>query len=180
MFSWLDWRFLYLDPKGRITKQAFWVGVVPLAIIYVVLAAVVTFVFRGPVGQQSHSTGIGAIVIILLAAWPFWCLVAKRRHDRGGSGVEFAIYLLLLLLLQVWRLTLVDFSATAPRRFGAPRPGVVELLAAIPTSPVSYLIVSQSVSFVGLAALCILCSAQGKTGPNRYGPDPRAVTPPPT
>ena len=178
--TWSDWRFLYLDPKGRITRQAFWFGAVPLYFALAVLASVLAFILRGLVGHPSPLAGLGTIVAILAFAWPFWCLAAKRRHDRGGSGVEAVVYASLLLLQLIWRVTLIDFSAQPPRRFGAPRPGIAELLAAIPTSPTSYMVVSGAISLLGLIVLLLLGFAQGKPGANRYGPDPRANLPAPT
>jgi len=175
--DWSDWRFLYLDPKGRITGQAFWVGAVPLLFVVAMLSAALTSLLRAVAGYFSPLVGFGSMGILLVAAWPFWCLAAKRRHDSGGSGVEVAVYMLLVLLLQIWRLTLIDFRAAAPRRFGAARPNIAEVISAIPTSPISFLFVSGAISFFGLTVLAILSFAQGKPGPNRYGPDPRAVLP---
>ena len=66
----MDWRTLFLSPRGRIGKRDFWVAFV------MIMAASVALNLVKPVGQ----------VLGLLLLWPQVCINTKRLHDAGRTA----------------------------------------------------------------------------------------------
>ena len=81
---------LFLTFDGRISRRAFWTGLVLLVIgaiagaaLYV--AAISMDAFLGaPKGSRSNA--IAVLIIYLLLFAPYLALLVKRLHDRGKSG----------------------------------------------------------------------------------------------
>jgi uncharacterized membrane protein YhaH (DUF805 family) len=164
MLSWRDWRFLYFDHKGRITRQSFWFGCVPLLLIAGVILP--------PLNLLLPGSAAGWILTTLLLAWPAWCLAVKRRHDRGANGVDLFAYPVLLLIHELWHIALLG-GGTAPPA-AAPGQGVSATLVWLPEPPATYKAYGLLVAVYSLYLLVMLGFAPGTNGPNRYGPDPLA------
>ncbi len=66
----MDWRALFLSPRGRISKRDFWIA------FAMIMAASVALNLVKPVGQMLG----------LLLLWPQVCVNAKRLHDAGRTA----------------------------------------------------------------------------------------------
>jgi len=66
----MDWRTLFLSPKGRIGARDFWIG------FLIVMAASLVLNLLQTAGQ----------VLGLVLLWPQVCIHAKRLHDMGRSA----------------------------------------------------------------------------------------------
>lgn len=65
---------LYLSPRGRCSRQFYWLfGVLPFVVIGVVLGVL-------------HIGLVVAVPIVLLCIWPSLAMQAKRWHDLNLSG----------------------------------------------------------------------------------------------
>ena len=66
----MDWPGLFLNPRGRVGRGAFWLGFATLAALQ---------------GAASLMPRVGWFAFMLLA-YSWVCLYAKRLHDIGRSG----------------------------------------------------------------------------------------------
>ena len=66
----MDWAGLFLKPRGRIGRGAFWLGFAMLAALQ---------------GAACLAPRVGWFAFMLLA-YSWVCLYAKRLHDIGRSG----------------------------------------------------------------------------------------------
>lgn len=137
----------------RIGRARFIGNVVGIALLVLLVEVALTFAgfkdtIRAPQGELSLPN---RWVVLAGSLVLFVCqldLAVRRRHDRGKSGVDVAVVLILLEALGVAAI------------FG--------LLVAIPT------VATAAVSAVaGVYLLVVLAILPGDKGPNRYGPDPR-------
>ncbi len=79
----MDWKNLYLSTEGRINRKAYFLGILPMAVI-----GLVALIIDGAVGSYIGRSGIGVCQIISwgLLLWPSIALAVKRLHDRNRSG----------------------------------------------------------------------------------------------
>ncbi len=107
------WR-LWLDPRGRIGRGAFWLyGVLALFGLGLLLRALAD-IARLP--QAVVDQGVS-----LLLAWPFLAVSIKRWHDRDRPG-WWVLVLLIPVGGVVWLLLDNGFvrGSRGPNRYGAP------------------------------------------------------------
>ncbi len=103
---------MLLDPRGRISRRAFWLwGVLALGGLTLLLRALLEI-------ARLHPDRAEAVVSLLLL-WPAIAVSAKRWHDRDKSG-----WWVLIALLPVigWLWMLIDNGfrrgSPGPNRFG--------------------------------------------------------------
>lgn len=114
---------LYGSSSGRLSRRGWWFGILWLAIAYTILTLVPLIAFGGsmwssletlaePNGGAALGSLLGSLYWGYLAlqaifGYPLYCLCAKRRHDRGRSGLDVFLYLLPqggITLLLAWGL----------------------------------------------------------------------------
>ncbi len=117
---WLDDpgspRFVYLDPRGRLSRRAFWLyGVLALGGLTLLGRALLEIALVRPELAES--------VMSLVLLWPAVAISAKRWHDRDRSA-----WWVLVALIPVigWLWMLVDNGfmpgTDGPNRYGAAPP----------------------------------------------------------
>jgi len=70
----MDWQKLFTSLDGRISRQPFWIG--GLILLGVNIVAGVLF-----------GRGVLAAVVGFALLYPSLCVLVKRWHDRGKSGL---------------------------------------------------------------------------------------------
>lgn len=150
----MDWQALFLDPKGRINRQPFWIGFVILFVAGIVLGLI-------PL--------IGQIVGLLLL-YPWTCLYSKRLHDMGKSG---------WLQLAMYGIFIVGVIVAIVLGGG----GMIMAMAGGQNDPAAMAALTSGLGIASLAFLlaCLLCLGfliwvgvtPGEPGPNQYGPSPK-------
>lgn len=105
------------DFKGRSSREEFWYGVFPNAVIMLVLTGLLLY---GLLGFGSIINVFSILMIVLLSVFcaveliPSLALMTRRMHDIGKSGKYIAV-LLIPVAGYVWYLYLVtrptDFYA---------------------------------------------------------------------
>ncbi len=95
-----------------------------------------------------HLVPWAGFALNLLTTLPLLLITVKRRHDRGNSGADAGVILILNLLLSL--ISAAGWST-----------GVVQWLIGFDTLAYLYLFVVSG---------CL----KGTVGPNQYGPDPLA------
>jgi uncharacterized membrane protein YhaH (DUF805 family) len=82
----------FLNPNGRLSRARFWLAYISLGLV----VAAVTWValsLQGQVGKTDTRLLILVLFLIPLA-WMNLCLMVKRWHDRGRSGLWLLINLI--------------------------------------------------------------------------------------
>jgi uncharacterized membrane protein YhaH (DUF805 family) len=176
----MDFRALYFTTEGRIGRQQWWIG----AIILGVASALVSFLVLPLVGlggpdmarimaaandpaavgalitSSMQTAAWGSLILILVTAYPMYCLSVKRRHDRNNNGMDIIAYLALAVVLILLQALGLGFTSTD---IG----GVV-----VPTPTGLYSIVGAISGIFAIYLLVVLGFLKGTTGDNAYGPDP--------
>lgn len=151
-----DWKRLYLEADGRISRQEFWVG---FAVLFAV--GIVT-------GWIPLLGGLIALALI----YAHVCLGAKRLHDMGRSGwlmIAPSAVLLVCIGMAVVSGGVAFLSAAA----GGEAAATVGAMAAM-----GMVMLVGSVGFLlNIAFLLWIGLTPGQVGDNAYGPDPMASTP---
>jgi uncharacterized membrane protein YhaH (DUF805 family) len=140
--SSIDWRFLFLDVKGRIDRETFWIGTILL------LGAGIPLQFLA----NAAAGKTAGFLVGLALLHPAYCVQVKRAHDRDRPGWLIGLYfalILAILLLQLMGLASIDRQPRGPFAVLA----VIFLLSAI-------------------ALTIDLGFFPGTRGRNAYGPDP--------
>jgi uncharacterized membrane protein YhaH (DUF805 family) len=157
---------LFFSVRGRIPRRSWWLGFAVLFALSVVLPLLFPLIGLGEQvirtetwtsteGSQRivskmtfRPSAWGQVLYFLLTAWPTYAVHVKRRHDRGRSGTEVAVYLVVMgVVAGIQLLT----SGAANELFGIV--GIGSLLFQL------YLVV-----VCGMLA--------GDIAPNEYGPSP--------
>lgn len=144
----MDWRYLFLDSKGRIGQKDFWIGFLILFVAGLVLGLI-------PV--------LGAIIGLILL-YPQVCLFSKRLHDFGKTGW---LYLAPIVLSVVLAGAMVAMSGAA--FFTPGGPGSMSPSAAAGLGG-GILLMALLLLVVNLGFLLWVGLSKGDAGPNRYGP----------
>lgn len=145
----MDWKFLFLDSKGRIGRKDFWIGFAILFVAGIVLGLI-------PV--------IGQIIgLLMLYLWV--CLGAKRLHDMGKSGwlmvIPFALQLVAMLvgMMSVGGAMMAGAAGNDAAMAGAMGGGLVVMLCGL----------------ASLAFLIWIGATPGQAEANQYGPPPAST-----
>jgi uncharacterized membrane protein YhaH (DUF805 family) len=104
----MDWSFLFLNTRGRLTPSWFFVGLVIYSVVYgIIVFLVMQSVELDPLWRfVLTSPGL----IWYLGTLP---LVIKRLHDIGWSGFYSLVYLIVLLAV-----TYFAWTTITPSNFG--------------------------------------------------------------
>jgi uncharacterized membrane protein YhaH (DUF805 family) len=143
----MEWRALFLSPKGRISRKDFWCGLLILYLIGIPVRLVLDAI---PVAPSPHQ-----VMRLIALPWIYsgFCIVAKRLHDIGRPGwlVMIPYAALLIAALVLAKITVEAHEGHATNlAYGA----VVAVMAG------SFLLCTFLL-WVGLSA--------GESGVNRYG-----------
>ena len=166
----------FFSPHGRISRGHIWViYLIPMLILSLIGSAMDT-VLGGMLGTS------GTPVSWLLNAfylWPQFAVQIKRYHDIGMTGWLTLAFLVLTLgaLFVIFRPVfglppaeieaLQALSQTDPEAFAET---IAENYITPQTGPAFLLL-----AFVFVAQFILLYCLPGRTGDNKYGPDPLAV-----
>ena len=95
------------DFGGRSSRKEFWLGVLPNAIIMLVLIGLTVFAW---VGTDNPEAGVATSVLLglfcLVELLPSVALIFRRMHDIGKSG-KYILVLLIPIVGFIWYLYLV-------------------------------------------------------------------------
>jgi uncharacterized membrane protein YhaH (DUF805 family) len=142
----MDFGYILTSTEGRIPRSQWWAGVVIIAVIGIVLALVIGWVF-GP----TMIGLIATLILQILLIYPSYALSAKRFQDRNKPGSLALIGIGLSILL-----TLAQVVGLS-NPFG-------------PTAIDWILNIARLI--VGIWYLIELGCLRGTVGQNDYGPDP--------
>jgi uncharacterized membrane protein YhaH (DUF805 family) len=175
-----DYLALFRTFDGRIGRKQFWLGVLGLAVAYLVVSILILPLLGfGQFNMASISSSEDAeatsrafvataqrsiwatLVLNIVFAYPTLALGLKRRHDRDSSGKDLIAYYVLALLLVLSQAFGIGYVTTDIGN------GVM-----IPTPGTVATALSTIVGLLGLYLLVVLGFLRGTKGPNSYGPDP--------
>jgi uncharacterized membrane protein YhaH (DUF805 family) len=148
----VDFKSLYTDFDGRISRQPFWIGVLVLAVCSIVASFILLLIFPAWLAQ---------LIVNLAVIIPALALMVKRLHDHGDDAMPLAaVFILPSLIASFLRLTgltyssvtLGDVTYVAPNFFGW--------------------LINLIVLAVAIYALYYLGIKEGQREANAYGPDP--------
>lgn len=149
---------------GRLRRRDFWLLGIGLGLIQVVLAQMLIYLMVGP--QALLAAGPDAmlsfslpmainLIVTLVFLWPTLALIAKRKHDRGGSAAIFIFLELAWIALTFFPVGMVTANeATAV---------LTRLLLGALSLP------------IGIWFLVDLGILDGTSGDNEYGPSPKGA-----
>jgi uncharacterized membrane protein YhaH (DUF805 family) len=106
-------RFVYLNPRGRLSRRAFWLhGVLALGGL--------TLLGRALLEIAHVRTELAESVTSLLLLWPAVAISAKRWHDRDRSA-WWVLVALIPVVGWIWMLLDNGFvpGTDGPNRYGA-------------------------------------------------------------
>jgi uncharacterized membrane protein YhaH (DUF805 family) len=142
----MDFGYILTSTEGRIPRSQWWAGVVIIAVIGIVLALVIGWVF-GP----TMIGLIATLILQVLLIYPSYALSAKRFQDRNKPGGLALIGIGLGILLTLAR--------------------VVGLSNPFAPTAIDW-ILNIALLIVGIWYLIELGCLRGTVGQNDYGPDP--------
>lgn len=163
----MDFKYLYAETKGRISRKAWWLGAIGLVIIAIILKMILG-VTAVTIGLSRSTFGLGLITLISIAVlfWPNYALTLKRLHDRGRPEALFWIFIAPSILSAALVMLGVMGDMGLAKLFGHSAP------AFQPNALGSMIGVISTA--VGIWALVELGFLKGQTGENAHGPDPLA------
>jgi uncharacterized membrane protein YhaH (DUF805 family) len=148
----------FLSPSGRICRQSFWLGLIALMAISLPVTTLLEPELVASMRDKHKPPGLASTLWNLLLTWPSAAISIKRFNDRDRP--QWVGYLLgaamAIIILANHYGYLLD-----PEHMGSPEKFVFFLLL---------LFFVWSVIDNGFF--------KGTDGPNRYGPDPLAPSPP--
>jgi uncharacterized membrane protein YhaH (DUF805 family) len=142
----MDFGYILTSTEGRIPRSQWWAGVVIIAVIGIVLALVIGWVF-GP----TTIALIATLILQILLIYPSYAVSAKRFQDRNKPGGLALIGIGLSILL-----TLAQ---------------VIGLGNPLAPTAIDW-ILNIALLIVGIWYLIELGCLRGTVGQNDYGPDP--------
>lgn len=133
----------------------------------------------GPWYQQANgsqaaidafgSIGWYGVGLTLVLAFPYYAVSIKRRHDRGSSGHDVTVYLVLLVAQVLWRATQLGFTPAEVGSPSAPQNGFSSFIIWMPQPPSAYSAYSVLLGVYALYLVAVLGFTDGTRGVNRYG-----------
>jgi uncharacterized membrane protein YhaH (DUF805 family) len=139
----IDWLYLFNGFHGRIGRQTFWTGAIPLLVIECLFYLV---------AKQIEGDGRLSAIVDIAFTYPEFALTLKRVHD-----LDLPIWLLFIFFganAVLDLLIVLGFAGTGET------PSMLSLAIMVP-----YLV------FV-VALIIELGFRRGTVGPNQHGPDP--------
>jgi uncharacterized membrane protein YhaH (DUF805 family) len=148
---------LYTTTEGRIGRQQWWMGVIVLAVVFIVVGVLAGLLMR----DQPAILGWVNLILFAIFAYPLYALYLKRRHDRDNNGLDAIIYLAVIAVSALLAALGITMS---PQEM--PGVGTVMMPNAIGS------IVGAILFIYGIYMLVQMGFLRGTVGPNQYGPDP--------
>ena len=159
----------YADFSGRATRAEYWWWVLATFIFGMALGSVDAFI--NSIIDQEWASSPFATIFHLAILLPNLAVSARRLHDIGKSGWWVLVWFILAII--GWIPVVVGFILWL---LGGALKGQFDAGSFIP------LIIGGAItlllSLTLLLWIILWMARQGEGGPNRYGPDPRAVTGP--
>ena len=112
------------------------------------------------VTSQMQTWGWVTVMFIVILAYPGYCVMVKRRHDRGSYGRDVFVYLAGLTVLGLMQANGHAFE--------------LDYTSGLPLPALPFVLMGGAVHLYGFYLLVVLGFLKGDSGPNRYGPDPLA------
>lgn len=161
----MDFKFLYGDPRGRISRKTWWLGAIGLIIISIVVNMVLGVVATA-FGLSKSAFGIGLMSLIAVAVlfFPYYALTVKRLHDRSRPTVLFWLFFAPSILSSLLMMLGVAGEMGTVHLFGTEAPAFQPNALGQAVTLLSF--------GVGVWALVELGFMKGQAGDNAYGADP--------
>jgi len=116
--------------------------------------------FSALIVDTVKQMGWTSLVIFGLLAYPLFCLLVKRRHDRNSNGWDVLVLFALIMAMMLF--LALGFALTVEE--GSPVPVPSEMLITV-----------AAIYWVGLVYMFVVAGLlKGTDGANKYGPDPVA------
>lgn len=153
----MDWKTLFLDPKGRMGQKDFWIGWLILFCVGLIL------------GWLTMGFPLVNQVISLALIYPGVCIYSKRLHDLGKTGwlaaIPYGLSALVTLMALATTAGLLSGMATGN---GGLTAGAMAGVAGMGLfGLVSLIVIIGFLLWLGLS--------KGDPGDNQYGPPPRPL-----
>jgi len=102
--------------NGRIRRQQFWLATLGVAIVYIVLATILSMLIRSG-GAMGMIGGILGLVVLVAYLWALFAIQVKRWHDRDKSWVWIFVG---IITFGLWTLIECGFldGTPGPNKFG--------------------------------------------------------------
>jgi uncharacterized membrane protein YhaH (DUF805 family) len=177
----MDFMALYTSADGRISRKTWWIGAIILAVVNMIVTLLIlpllglgmvnTAQLTGAaandpqlvasiVTSAMQTSGWASLVVLIVFAWPIYCLSVKRRHDKNNNGYDVIGYLVLTaILLLIQGLGLGYTTMTVGE-------------TTVPTPSIIYMILGFITAVYAIYMLVVLGFLKGTPGTNQYGPDP--------
>lgn len=153
--------------QGRLRRSDWWILGIVLGLLWAVAEAIVTrLIFPGAGDLDQVVFGdpapVFAATIALHAVylWPTSALYAKRAHDLNWPAWPVIVLLLLVVLAPYFPYDVM------PAFSDAPATGAEIAVTAL----------SSACVLVWIVVVFMLAFIDGKPGPNRFGPSPKALS----
>lgn len=171
----LDIRWLLFRFEGRLRRRDWWLAAVGVYLCQALFHGLLHPLVAGPEAYSATDAlrGIApplfdwrqktlALVSMVLFAWPWLALAAKRVHDRGRQAGPVLIIMVLAAILGLAPGDLMDAMSGANPL----------------DSPADWLllVLGLAVTATKLWLLVIVGILDGTPGPNQFGPSPKAST----
>jgi uncharacterized membrane protein YhaH (DUF805 family) len=150
----VNWRHLYFDVDGRISRGAFWIGVATIILFqYLIQTPLIAAAGIDPERMPAPLWFRNlSLFLDTVCAWPLCAVLAKRQHDRGQSPHLSFLFVSLLIFYSIFEsfgLTQDGYEFTAIGKIlGLPLLGVLAIV------------------------IIELGFRKGTDGPNAFGRDP--------
>ena len=104
--------------NGRIRRQQFWLATLGVAIVYIVLATILSMLIRSG-GAMGMIGGILGLVVLVAYLWALFAIQVKRWHDRDKSWVWLFISFI-PVIGGIWALVECGFldGTPGPNKYG--------------------------------------------------------------
>jgi uncharacterized membrane protein YhaH (DUF805 family) len=149
----VDWKDLFFNPNGRISRKDYWLGILALLVVSNLLHLIL---------------GVGTLISFgLFYCWT--CVFSKRLHDMGRSGwTQVAPHIINIICIAV--LTWIGAAAVVATFFTG-RPGAAAgfLLGGLLPFAVPALLVAFVALINTLLFVVWLGVAEGEPGANAHG-----------
>ena len=165
--------------SGRATRAEFWWWVLAVFIVSIGLG-MVDAVIEAVTGWDGFSllSGIFSLAVLL----PNLAVTVRRFHDIGKTGWWVLVWIVLGVGPWLILAGLVIAAVYGTLQAAGSEPGPAEFFSELLTGlALIWILAILAFIFALLTSLAIVIwqivwlARQGETGPNRYGPDPRAI-----
>lgn len=176
---------LYTSTEGRIGRKSWWLGVIGIAVAYIVIAflvlpivgvsmipnvAAVTDPNADPaaitqlITDSMQRSSLASLILFVVFAYPMYAVGLKRRHDRDNNGMDLIVYLALTALVLLIQALGIGMETIT----------IGEIT--VPTMSMWLNLLLLAVGIYAIYMLVVLGFLRGTAGSNQYGPDPLGAT----